>query len=393
MQDRTFVQELRRSRGQVVTQAELSQTPANDPDAVAWTAVTGKPDGPEVATEMQRDEASPAPALSPAPGAQQQVQRGRGWESLQILNAKTEEQNPHEPKSIFAPKPSSLAAKIRKAVDDGRASAQELAESAFNDLHLGDLDDDGLPGEISQVTRIMSLRKSQLLATISGSDLRLLAQSSTLRKLGPNEDLIRVGTISPALYTVVNGNVGVLIAGDKIEVAVIKAGGMVGEMSVLTGQPAGATCRAKAEGCAVLEITKSTLVRLVRERPTLRRHLDAFMAQRLAANEAMMEKMHENKAREQEEKMQKEEATNCLDLHPWVQYYRNENLKVPPDTLAASFFELQMAYGLLLGPTPSRAFVLNRFPTLTEDDLALAQNSANAKDEDLAKANSTFEFC
>jgi len=100
----------------------------------------------------------------------------------------------------------------------------------------------------------------------------------------------------------------------------------------------------------------------------------------------MMEKMHENKAREQEEKMQKEEATNCLDLHPWVQYYRNENLEVPPDTLAASFFELQMAYGLFLGPAPSRALVLNRFPKLTEDDLALAQNSANAENEDLAKA-------
>ena len=115
-------------------------------------------------------------------------------------------------------------------------STQELVDAAFNDLEdFANLEDEG-PGSISQVTRVMWLRKTQLLSTIGSSDLRLLAQSSTLRKLAPAEDLIRVGAISPALYIVVSGSISILIAGDKIEVAVTKAGGMVGEMSVLTGQ-------------------------------------------------------------------------------------------------------------------------------------------------------------
>ena len=262
-----------------------------------------------------------------------------------------------------------LAQKMRGLVNAGKLSqvTRILDQSAIDDQDLFDEFDDRdvLPGEISQVTRILSLRKSPLLANIASSDLRSLAASSLLRKLDAKTDLIRVGTISTAMYTVINGDLSVLIAGDTIEVAVIKAGGMVGEMSLLTGEPAGATCRAKEQGCSVLEITKDTLMRLVRDRPTLRQHLDVFMAQRMAANAAMLEKMHETKARAQEEQMQKDDGNNLFEMHPWVSAIKNPHLKADPSVLQASVFELQMAYGFLLSPDRvPHNLILNRFSAI-----------------------------
>jgi len=132
---------------------------------------------------------------------------------------------------------------------------------------------------------------------------------------------------------------------------------------MLTGEPAGATCRATEGGCSVLEITKDTMMRMVQERATLREHLDAFVSARLAANAQMLEKAAEKKARDQEEQMQKDDGDNLFEEHPWVSLYRNSHLEARQGVLPASFFELQLAYGLLLRPQrTNRALILNRFP-------------------------------
>jgi len=127
------------------------------------------------------------------------------------------------------------------------------------------------------------LKRSQLFADIEEEDLQTLSLSITLKKLMPGTDLIRMGTISQSLYTVLRGSLSVIIGGN-IEVATIKGGGMVGEMSMLTGAPAGATCRAKDEGCEVLEIKKDVMIRLLRQRSSLRDHIDAIITERLATN-------------------------------------------------------------------------------------------------------------
>jgi CRP-like cAMP-binding protein len=90
------------------------------------------------------------------------------------------------------------------------------------------------------------LKRSPLLAGLAEGDLQTLSQSCTLKKLTPGTDLIRLGSVSQALYTVVRGSLSVFI-GANIEVAIIKSGGMVGEISLLTGTPAVSTCRAREE--------------------------------------------------------------------------------------------------------------------------------------------------
>ena len=192
------------------------------------------------------------------------------------------------------------------------------------------------------------LKRSPLLAGIDEDDLQKLSQSCKLKKLTPGTDLIRLGSVSQALYTVVSGSLSVLIGGN-IEVAVIKSGGTVGEMGLLTGTPAVSTCRTREEvcvcvqcvcararvcmcvcvcvcvfvcvfvcmcvciyvgvlgagdqarsghicmceymyvcvcmqGCSVLEIKHGVAIRLLRQRPALRNHFDVTIAHRLASN-------------------------------------------------------------------------------------------------------------
>ncbi len=91
-------------------------------------------------------------------------------------------------------------------------------------------------------------KHSPLFAGIDEGDLQTLSQSCTLKTLTPGTDLIRIGSVSQALYTVVRGSLSVLI-GANIEVAVIESGGMVGEISLLTGTPAVSTCRTREEVC------------------------------------------------------------------------------------------------------------------------------------------------
>ena len=156
---------------------------------------------------------------------------------------------------------------------------------------------------VSQVTRTLLLRKSPLFASISVEDLRAVAKASELKKIEKGDDLIREGAVPTALYSVVQGKLSVHIRNkdkkpgdedDQIQVGEIKPGGMVGENGMLTGEKATATCRA-VRAVILLEISKSTLNRLMRDSPTLRTYLEKFIADRKALNEAKLLAMNESK--------------------------------------------------------------------------------------------------
>ena len=156
---------------------------------------------------------------------------------------------------------------------------------------------------VSQVTRTLLLRKSPLFAGISVEDLRAVAKASELKKCEKGDDLIKEGAVPTALYSVVQGKLSVHIRNkdkkpgdedDQIQVGEIKPGGMVGENGMLTGEKATATCRA-VRAVILLEISKSTLNRLMRDSPTLRTYLEKFIADRKALNEAKLLAMNESK--------------------------------------------------------------------------------------------------
>ena len=68
----------------------------------------------------------------------------------------------------------------------------------------------------------------------------------------------------------------------------------MGENGMLTGEKSTATCRA-VRAVILLEISKPTLNRLMRDSPTLRTYLETFIADRKALNKAKLLAMNESK--------------------------------------------------------------------------------------------------
>mmetsp|Transcript_11594 Transcript_11594/g.26553 ORF Transcript_11594/g.26553 Transcript_11594/m.26553 type:complete len:808 (-) Transcript_11594:2810-5233(-) len=79
------------------------------------------------------------------------------------------------------------------------APAPAPAPSAAG-LMLPPIDDETVDnGDITQVTKILTLRKSPLLSIMDSQDIRTLAHASVLRKLEPGSTLISVGQISGSM--------------------------------------------------------------------------------------------------------------------------------------------------------------------------------------------------
>jgi len=104
--------------------------------------------------------------------------------------------------------------------------------------------------------------------------------------------MIREGQEGEALYVVASGEVEVLREredGGEMRLALVGKGECLGEMSLLTGQPASATVRTKGEDTVVLMLPQATLEALLARRPTLHREFSRIIAQRLYSTNVRLE--------------------------------------------------------------------------------------------------------
>jgi len=95
-----------------------------------------------------------------------------------------------------------------------------------------------------------------LFAMLAPEERRALARSARPLALGPTERFVLQGTEGTSLFVVADGEVEVLMrrAGARdLRIAVMGRGAVVGEMSLLTGEPRSATVRA-VDGTLVYEI-------------------------------------------------------------------------------------------------------------------------------------------
>jgi CRP-like cAMP-binding protein len=95
-----------------------------------------------------------------------------------------------------------------------------------------------------------------IFALLAPEELRALARSGRPLALGPTERFILQGTEGTSLFVVADGEVEAVIRRDgerDLRVAVMGRGAVVGEMSLLTGEPRSATVRA-VDGALVYEI-------------------------------------------------------------------------------------------------------------------------------------------
>jgi small-conductance mechanosensitive channel/CRP-like cAMP-binding protein len=124
------------------------------------------------------------------------------------------------------------------------------------------------------------LEPVDLFAPLTGEQRRELAARAGERIYGRGEKIVRQGDAGGSMFVIGRGRVRVV---DELgrEVALIGAGGYVGEMSMLTGQPRSATVEA-VEDCEAVELTAASLREVALANPDVVTRISAVVAERQA---------------------------------------------------------------------------------------------------------------
>ena len=114
-------------------------------------------------------------------------------------------------------------------------------------------------GQIAQVP---------LFSTLGTEVHTALAQSAAERLYGRGEVIVREGDPGRSMFMVCDGEVAITVGPEKREVAITRAGGYFGEMSLLTGDPRSATVTARSDS-TLLEISSDAFGAHVRSNPSV----------------------------------------------------------------------------------------------------------------------------
>lgn len=131
-----------------------------------------------------------------------------------------------------------------------------------------------------------ALRAHAIFGALGDDAIDRLVQSSPVHLFAATEHIIDQGAAGDSMFLLVRGGVEVRITreGKTTVVAQLGAGDCFGEMSLLTGDPRGATVVATAESEAV-EIQKEAFAAHVRAQPEVLGRLSELLAKRQLANE------------------------------------------------------------------------------------------------------------
>jgi CRP-like cAMP-binding protein len=131
-----------------------------------------------------------------------------------------------------------------------------------------------------------ALRAHAIFGALGCDAIDRLVQSSPVHLFAATEHIIEQGAAGDSMFLLVRGGVEVRITrdGKTTVVAQLGAGDCFGEMSLLTGDPRGATVVATAESEAV-EIQKEAFAAYVRAQPEVLGRLSELLAKRQLANE------------------------------------------------------------------------------------------------------------
>tara|TARA_B100000965_G_scaffold213715_1_gene178580 strand:+ start:199 stop:1716 length:1518 start_codon:yes stop_codon:yes gene_type:complete len=143
-----------------------------------------------------------------------------------------------------------------------------------------DVDDD------HSLEDIRFFRETDLLSPLHETELNELAASARHRLVLQGDPVVRQGDESGSLYIVREGLLNVTITGDHGEetlVGHLVPGTFFGEMSLLTGAPAGATVTPGIDS-VMFEIKKESLEPVIRKRPELAQLMSEVLASRQMLN-------------------------------------------------------------------------------------------------------------
>ena len=134
-----------------------------------------------------------------------------------------------------------------------------------------------------------ALEKSLFAPALSAEQLAEIVARSRIVRFGQGECIIRQDADAGPMFVLVSGRAEVWVEhGDKrTKVADLGPDACIGESSVLTGEPRGATVRAAAD-CTAVEVDKSTLAPIIAACPELLDALSGLLARRRMRNEGIV---------------------------------------------------------------------------------------------------------
>lgn len=129
-------------------------------------------------------------------------------------------------------------------------------------------------------------RQTDLLATLTSEEMTMLAANAERRLVMQGRPVVRQGDHSASLYIVREGLLDVAVAdgrGGETLVGHLVPGSFFGEMSLLTGAPAGATVTPDVDSL-VFVVTREYLEPVIRKRPELAQLMSQILASRQMLN-------------------------------------------------------------------------------------------------------------
>jgi small-conductance mechanosensitive channel/CRP-like cAMP-binding protein len=136
-------------------------------------------------------------------------------------------------------------------------------------------------GERDLRERIEVLEKVHLFSTLDPSERELIARGLHVQRFAMGEAILRQGHPGDSMFIIAEGKVQVFLGHDNVStlLASLSAGDVVGEMSLMTGEPRTASCLATTD-VLCYELDHATLQRLFTTRTAIAEQMSALLAER-----------------------------------------------------------------------------------------------------------------
>ncbi len=127
----------------------------------------------------------------------------------------------------------------------------------------------------------VSQRAVDVLRPLTEAERAEFVELSTERLYGDSETVVRQGQPGSSMFLICSGRLRVTVEPSGAEVAIVDAGGYIGEMSLLTGDVRSATVTARGDA-VLLEITADIFRRIVLANPTVLERISSVIEERRA---------------------------------------------------------------------------------------------------------------
>ena len=127
---------------------------------------------------------------------------------------------------------------------------------------------------------IHKLRKFEIFKPLEKADIEHIITFLKMKRFGENDIVIRKGEPGRNLFIIVSGSVAV-IEENNVSIATLGAGEVFGEMSLLSGNPVGATIRV-VEPARILFIGRRDFQQILNKFPSFQMYFSRLLVKRLA---------------------------------------------------------------------------------------------------------------